>query len=284
MVYLLLSIFSSTLIFVIFKLAEKFSCATTLLISVNYVTAFIFGILLFSKPDISTLKHSFSGTTQAIIVGVLFTVMFFLIGQSTQKAGITITTLANKLSLVFPVLFSLFYFNEKIPLVKIAGLTGAFIAIILTLYKSDLRKTNLLFFLLPLTIFFGSGITDSVVKFAQTVKITHEQTGLFTTIVFFVAMITSFVIAVFNKKVRLKWNAPTLFLGLLLGLVNFGSLYFFLNALNKSDLSSALVFSLNNMSVVILSTLTGFFIFKESLNRVNLAGILLALTSLYLMM
>jgi hypothetical protein len=45
-----------------------------------------------------------------------------------------------------------------------------------------------------------------------------------------------------------------------------------------------LVFALNNMLIVSLSALLGFFIFKEKLNRLNIAGIVLALISLYILL
>ena len=72
----------------------------------------------------------------------VFIGLFFLIGQSSQKAGITVTTLATKLSVVFPVLLSLIYFNEQLNSLRIIGLVLAFVAIGLTLYKKDLKKTN----------------------------------------------------------------------------------------------------------------------------------------------
>lgn len=233
----------------------------------------------------NSLTHSKPWIPFGILLGVLFIIMFYLIGTSSQKAGITITTLANKLSLVFPVLFSLIYFNESISTLKYAGLFLAVIAVILTVYKRDLKKTNLLFIVLPILIFLGSGLTDSVVKFVQAVKTTPGQVAIFSSFVFFVAFICGTFISVFRKNSMLfTFHRPTLFLGILLGAANFGSLYFLINALNKSNLNSSLVFTLNNMSIVALSSIAGVFIFNEKLSKLNIAGIGLAIVSLYFLL
>jgi multidrug transporter EmrE-like cation transporter len=75
-----------------------------------------------------------------------------------------------------------------------------------------------------------------------------------------------------------------LLLGFLLGAANFGSLYFIIKALNKSNLDSSLVFALNNMSVVALTTILGTLLFKERLNKINFVGIALAIISLYFLL
>jgi len=103
--------------------------------------------------------------------------------------------------------------------------------------------------------------------------------------VFFIAFLCGIVITIFkslNNKSRL--HIPTIVLGTLLGLANFGSLFFILQALNNSNLESSLVFALNNMMIVALSAIFGFFIFKERLNRINVAGIVLAILSLYILL
>jgi drug/metabolite transporter (DMT)-like permease len=284
MVYLLASIFSSTMIYVVFRVAKSYSCNLTPLITINYLTATILGLLLFKPTNGNIWNNAVQWLPFGILLGILFIVMFFLIGNSSQKAGITVTTLANKLSLVFPVLFSLLYFNEQITLLKIIGLITAFIAVFLTVYKKEIKKTNFLFIILPVAIFIGSGITDSVVKFVQASKITAEEASIFSSLVFLVAFIIGLFVSFLQKKSQRFGHYPTIFLGILLGAVNFGSLYFIINALNKSNLNSAMVFTINNMSIVALSAILGTSIFHEKLNKINVAGILLAILSLYFLL
>jgi drug/metabolite transporter (DMT)-like permease len=285
MIFLAASIVSSTAIYVIFRWAKNYSCRLKPLITINYLVATLLGFGFLLQFNLQPFLHFTSWMPYAISLGVLYIIMFFLIGLSSQKAGITVTTLANKLSLVFPVFFSLFWFNETVTAWKYTGLITAILAVLLTLYKKNIRKTNLLWFVLPLVIFIGSGIIDSLVKLIQATQITDSQIATFSTFVFFVAFLCGVFVS-FSKKetTTTLFHIPTLFLGILLGIANFGSLYFILNALNKSRLESSLVFALNNMLIVALSASIGFFIFKEKINRINVAGLILAFISLYILL
>lgn len=284
MVYLVLSIFSSSMIYVIFRIAKNHNCKLSSLITINYLAAILLGLLLFQPLKTASLESITSWLPFGILLGVLFIVMFYLIGTSSQKAGITVTTLANKLSLVFPVLFSLIYFNEHITTLKYIGLATAIVAVVFTVYKKEVKKTKLLFIVLPLLIFFGSGVIDSIVKYVQAVKITDSEIPLYTTVVFFMAFLCGILVSIFSRKQKFFLHIPTLFLGFLLGAANFGSLYFLIKALNVSNTNSALVFALNNMLIVAFTALLGTLIFKEKLNKVNFAGITLALISLYFLL
>jgi len=269
------------MIYVVFRLAKNYSCHLSPLITINYLTATILGVLLFTSDSSIVWSSSIKWLPFGILLGILFIAMFYLIGKSSQKAGITVTTLANKLSLVFPVLFSLLYFNEEITVLKTIGLIAAFVAVFLTVYKKELKTTNFIFIVLPVIIFIGSGITDSVVKFVQAVKINSEEASIFSSIVFLIAFIIGLIISFLQKKYQKFKHFPTLILGILLGAVNFGSLYFIINALNKSTLNSSMVFAINNMSIVALCAFLGTFFFREKLNKTNIVGILLAIFSLY---
>nr|WP_321356888.1 hypothetical protein [uncultured Draconibacterium sp.] len=285
MIYLILCILSSSMIYVIFRVAKNYNCKLQSLITINYLAAGLLGILL-SQP-FANGKNPVTlplWTPFAVILGILFIAMFYLIGYSSQKAGITVTTLANKLSLIFPVAFSLIYFNEELSVLKAVGIFTAIIAVGLTVYKKEITKTNLIYIVLPLFLFLGSGIIDSLVKYVQAVKISDSETSLYTIMVFTVAFLCGIVVTILTKTYRQKLNTATLFFGTLLGVVNFGSLYFIIKALNNSGLKSSLVFALNNMAVVAFTAILGTLLFKERLNKINFAGVVLALISLYFLL
>ncbi|WP_319590207.1 EamA family transporter [uncultured Draconibacterium sp.] len=285
MIYLILCILSSSMIYVIFRVAKNYNCKLQSLITINYLAASLLGILLFqpfANDDYPvTLPH---WTPFAVILGILFIAMFYLIGYSSQKAGITVTTLANKLSLVFPVAFSLIYFNEELSTIKAIGIVSAIIAVGLTVYKKEITRTNLIYIVLPLFLFLGSGVIDSLVKYVQAVKISDSETSLYTILVFAVAFICGIVVTIVTKTYRQRLNPATLIFGTLLGVVNFGSLYFIIKALNNSGLESSLVFALNNMAIVAFTAILGTLLFKERLNKINFVGVVLALISLYFLL
>lgn len=281
MLYLLFSIFSSTLIFMSFKVARHYSANLSLLITINYFVATLFGVFLSASMGVSTTNISGRFILFAFLIGILFIILFYLIGKSTQAAGLTITTLANKLSLVFPVLFSIFWFNEALTPLKFLAIFLAFAAVVLTLFKTDLKKSNFVLIVLPLTIFVGSGVVDSLIKYVQSSTINTNQLPLFTSSVFFTAFLFGILILIINNNVNKRFFTSSVVIGIFLGIFNFGSLYFLIQALEKSNIESARVFTINNIGIVSLSALIGTLIFGEKLSRLNYFGILLSIVSLY---
>jgi drug/metabolite transporter (DMT)-like permease len=220
----------------------------------------------------------------AFLIGFLFVVMFYLIGISSKKAGIVFTAIATRMSMVFPIAVSLFFFDESITLVKILKICLTLLAVFLAVYKKPDRKIATLFVILPFILFVGSGSVDSLVKVAQHNFIPENEASLFSSVLFFVSFVFSFFLLLFEKKPISKIRLNTLIVGLLLGVVNFGSLFFIILALSKSGIDSSLVFGINNLSIVILSLVIGFLGFREKLSRVNWVGIVLSVISVILLM
>lgn len=285
MIYLLLSILSSSVIFITFKVTERFKTNLIKLITVNYLVAAILGFS-FNRHPFSILSALTSEwLPYALLIGFSFIVMFFLIGYSTRLSGVAVTTIAGKLSMVIPILFSILYFSEKTTVLKISGLIMATIAVLLTSYRPVDKAKNLKLILLPLAIFLGSGITDSIVKYAQSYHVPNSMSLLFPAVVFLTALIIGLIfILIKPKSISKNISIAELIGGSILGIANFGSLYFFILALNNSKLDSSVVFGLNNICIVLFSILIGFVLFKEKFSRVNFAGVLMAVIAILILM
>jgi uncharacterized membrane protein len=82
----------------------------------------------------------------ALALGVGFIVTFLLSGASTQRMGITVTSLANNLSLVIPVCFSLFVFGSgtlaSFDALNYIGLVLAIVAVGLSTYRPSTPEVN----------------------------------------------------------------------------------------------------------------------------------------------
>jgi drug/metabolite transporter (DMT)-like permease len=285
MIYLLLSILSSVVIFTTFKITERFNANLVKLITVNYFTATILG-LSFNTIQISTdtLLNS-PWLFLSVMVGFSYIVMFFLIGYSIRRTGVAITTLAGKMSMVIPILFSLVFFSEKAYALKITGLILATSAVLLISYRPIDKVIDKMIVFLPLGIFLGSGITDSIVKYAQTNFVPNPQSMLFSAFVFLTAlMLGILVILVNSKSISKTVSSAEIVGGIVLGTANFGSLYFLINALNSNKLDSSVVFGLNNICIVIFSVLIGILAFNEKLSKINFAGIFLAIAAIFVLM
>jgi len=285
MIYLLLSILSSSVIFITFKITERFKANLIKLITVNYLVAAILGFSFNRYPiSVSDIITS-NWLTYALLVGLSFILMFFMIGYSIRISGVAVTTIAGKMSMVIPILFSILYFSEKTPAIKVGGLVLATTSVFLTVYRPISKKKNLWPVLLPLMIFLGSGLTDSIVKYAQTYFVPNSMSLLFSAMVFLTALIIGLIyILLRHKTITQSITIAELIGGTILGIANFGSLYYFIMALNNSKFDSSVVFGLNNICIVLFSILVGYLIFKEKLSKLNFAGVIMALAAILILM
>ncbi len=286
MIYIFLSILSSTSLFVIFKLLDKFKIETFNVIVLNYLIAAILGFIVNTSFTLENYTQSLSSWyLPAVIIGILFILMFFVIGKSAQVIGIGITSVASKMSVIFPIVFSILYFSENLTTYKVAGVIIALAAIILTVFKkSNGTKINPQQIYLPIVLFVGMGFIDILIKIAQNNYIEENDTAIFTSTLFTISFITGVIISFFKKGVLKAYAKPKVLLsGFILGIVNFGSIYFLINALNTNILDSSAIFGINNIGIVGLSIILGLAFFKEKLSTLNWIGIILSIAAIYLL-
>ena len=94
MIYLILSVISSTAIFILFKLFKKYKVNTLHAIVVNYITASSCGILLSEQDiDVSEILHSY-WLYAAIALGFLFISIFNVMALTAQKNGLSVASVA----------------------------------------------------------------------------------------------------------------------------------------------------------------------------------------------
>lgn len=288
MVFLLLSILSSTSIFIVFKLIGRYKVNTFSAIIVNYITACSAGFFLsHSNPFTAEILKS-NWLPLSLFLGILFITMFRLIGQSVLKVGVSTTSVATKMSVIIPILFTVaIEVNDTLTPIKICGIAIALIAVFLTSYKPEKGHIQLSATLLPIMIFIGIGILDSLVKYAQFRYVSNEINPLFSGVTFCVAGLTGVILLPFNKNAAKEFKRlKTWLFGIILGLSNFGSMYFFIKALNHIDISTgkqvqgSVIFGINNIGIVTLGVIIGYLLFKERPTKLNWSGIALSLLAI----
>ncbi|WP_127342152.1 EamA family transporter [Ancylomarina longa] len=283
MLNLLFAILTSSGIFLCFKYLEKFNIDILYAIIINYITASFCGFVLSTKFHFGKIIQQ-DWFILSILIGILFIGVFFIIGRSTQKAGISVTTLASKMSFVLPMIFSILYYQESISAKKSIGIGIAVCSVILAIYKDQKDKINRKYIWLPILLFFGAGTVDSMVKYAQEEHLSKGGTEQFSTLLFAIAAIAGLVILMIRKEDLKRLLQPKILIGgIVLGLTNFGSLYFLIASLNTSRLDSSIVFSIVNIGIVTLSVFFSLSIFHEKLNKLNLLGILMAFIAIFIL-
>ncbi len=137
--------------------------------------------------------------------------------------------------------------------------------------------------ILPLLVFLGSGIIDASIKYFETEHLNPEEVSIFSAMLFGFAAISGFCfIGIKAIKKPLKVNFKNVMGGVLLGVPNYFSIFFLLRALQNEGLDSAAIFTLNNVAIVMLTTLLGILLFKEKMSLKNWGGITLAIISIVL--
>ncbi|MEA1873528.1 MAG: DMT family transporter [Bacteroidota bacterium] len=281
MIWVLLTILSATGIFVFFKLFDKYKLPNLNGIVINYLVAGLLGFAISPNREMVTEIFNADWALLAIIIGVLFILMFFVIGYSSIVSGMSLTTLASKMSVVIPILFSIVYFGEPVTYIKVFGLILALVGLVLAVYKK--RKDGKLSkqFWIPIILFLGMGCVDSLVKFAQETYVSDEISSVFTALLFFVSFLVGLLIMLTRPKTFKAFKKPRLLaLGAGLGIVNYGSIYFLIRALNSKVFDSSVIFGINNIGIITLSAMIGFVFFKERLTRLNWIGLIICIVAI----
>ena len=279
MIFLILSILSSTAIFVLFKLFNKYNVNTLQAIVFNYITAFTCGIFLYNKPINIDSFISETWFFAALGLGFLFISIFNVMALTAQKNGLSVASVASKMSVIIPIVFGIIVYNESIGFQKVIGIILALLAVYLTSIKpkSNVVLTKAIY--LPIILFLGSGVIDtSVNHFAP-----DGNMPLFLAIIFGSAFLIGLVlITLKTKQTKQKFNPKSIPFGIALGLVNYSSMYFLLKALRVDGFESSTIFTINNVAIVAVSCLTGLLLFKEIISSKNWIGVGLALISIIL--
>ena len=286
MFYLLISICISSFLFVIFKLFDVLKVNTFQAIVVNYFVAAVLGFYL-SNNSVSFQEIPnqpwFIG---AFLLGIMFILVFNVMALTSQKNGLSVASVSSKMSVVIAIVFGVWYYEESLGFVKLFGILLALIAVYLTSVKekkeTTVKQVSLLF---PILLFFGSGAIDTSLKFIETRFVEEGGVPLFSATIFGCAFILGMIILLYQiirGSFRLEFK--NILGGILLGVPNYFSIVYLLKALSTDGMESSTAFTLNNVGIVILSTLFGLFIFKEKLIWKNWLGIVIAIVSILLVM
>ncbi len=283
MIFLILCIVSSSLLLVIFKVIGKLNLDTFPVIVINYFIAALMGFSIGRFPHSGVVREPWF--IMAIIIGVLFIWMFFVIAMTTQKSGIAVTSVASKMSVIIPISFSILYFDEAVTFLKLTGILLALVSVVLTIYRKSTNSSgSKKAIILPVILFFGAGLIDSLIKYTQETYIGDNNAIMFSSVLFAIAAISGVIIIPFKKSSIVKFaDGRTIVAGIVLGVVNFGSLFGLIKALDSRVFDSSIIFGINNIGIVLLALILAIVIFAEKLSLINKIGVALSIITIILL-
>jgi len=279
LIYLLLSILASAAIFLIFRSLKVFKIDTLQVIVLNYITAFTCGIIINSSKYTFNSIISSDWFFGAVFLGFLFIAIFYVMALTSQRNGISVASVASKMSVVIPVVFGIIVYNETLSFRKFSGILLALIAVYLASVKKRDKVVLTRSLYLPIILFLGSGIVDTSINYFAP----PDQISLFSSTIFGIAFILGLILLLYRRsRGQLYLKRHIVIPGILLGIVNYASIYFILKALKFGPLESSAVFTINNVAIVGLTAVLGYSIFREVMTAKNIWGIAMAVISIVL--
>ncbi len=248
-------------------------------IVVNYFVACCCG-LFFQQSEVNISEiYQFKWFPFALGLGAMFITVFNLMAITTQRSGLSVVSVATKMSVVIPILFGLLYYKESLGIFKIIGIILALVAVYLaSIKRQDGLKIKPANFIFPVLVFLGSGIIDTTIKFVEGEYIAKNDTPIFSATIFgMAAALGVLLLSVRAIQGKFKFQLKNVLGGIALGIPNYFSVYFLVQALRSDILESSGIFTVNNVAIVMISTLLGILIFKEKLLPKNWIGIGLAI-------
>lgn len=282
--YLLLSASCSITIVVIFKLFDRYSINRYQAIVFNYLICVITGCLTLGAVPFE--KDMITEPWFPIMIGLGFLFMggFNLISRTVTHFGMAVTSVAQRMSLGLSATFAILYYGEPYDVFKIIGILLALSAVVFInipdkkvkkAQEGDTQSSKWLI-LYPVSIFLVSSLIEILLQYLHAV---HEMKPANESIILFAnaGVVGMIGLIIFREKIKLK----NIIGGIVLGVPNYFSIYFMLNALD-SGMDGSVVYSSCNIIIVTGAALVGYLSFREHLSKLNMVGILLSIAAIVL--
>ena len=269
---------------ILFKLFPRYHVDTFTVIVLNYWVSLALGsVILGHMPLFRHVPMADAWTTFAMINGVLFIIGFTIIGVSVRKVGMAVTTTMQKMSLLLPTLYALLVYHEGAGWLKLGGIAGCVVAIMLINFRKKAAENlaeHRILILLPLGAMCMSGLIETILYHVQIERLTIHGEVAFTAYGFGTAAILGAVVAIY-RWVTGKYHVQRrdVIAGFALGIPNFFSIYLILILL-RSGYAGSELYPIMNTLILVMSVLVGIMVFREKLNQINLIGLLIAVAAI----
>lgn len=287
MIWLIASILSSTAIMLLFRGFKTWNVPAFPAIVVNYGAAFGLGWFFF-KEEFSPLDlFTLEWTQHLLLLGLVFLVIFYLIAKVAQLMGVSVSSIAAKMSMVLPVtVFLILDPNDHLTWTKAAGLLAAVVGVVLASMKPDSKGNVLQLLGLPLLVLLGSGIIELVLGYYA--ESSFVQTDAASFVLSSAPFLGAGMVGVLVLGVQIgRGKGPTGWkwvpAGVVLGAVNFLSILALVKAIQSGILTKSALFPVNNVGIVVLSAAMSFLMFKEGFSKRNLLGLGLGVLAIWLL-
>lgn len=281
--FIFLSISCSLSIAQILKIAENNKMRVMSILVINYLAGSLISLLNSSEvaaKSLISIDLNLFFFSMMILLGFIFIGNLVVYSRSIDRVGMGVSIAAMRMSLIFPIAVSLFVFNEELAPYRYLGILLALGALLLMVPRIKTKKiSGLSNAWLPVLIFLMTGAADTGLKVYEQVFAAQVSEDLFVSGIFFISFITG--VGILVKRKELHFTFKEIGYGVVTGIVNLYSSIFLIYALKL--LPGSVVFPIINVTLVILGTLIGVWIWKDKPTIKQWSGLAIAIISIVLL-
>ena len=275
MIYLILSILSSTLVSVFMRLGSRGESARKPMLAVNYLVCAAVSLAFLEGAPFTQAAGAGFALALGLVGGGLFLGAFLLLQANVRENGVTLSSAFMKLGVLVPTVLGFTLFREALTWPRVLGIALTLAAIpLLNGQAEDGDQRRLI--LLVLLMLCG-GMADGLSKFYEAYG-NPDLKGQYLLYVFgFALLLCAGLCAIQRQKPALRdW-----LFGALLGVPNYFSTRFLLLAL--ADVPASVAYPVFACGTILLTALIGRLAFAERPSRRQLVALMMVLVALALL-
>lgn len=279
---LAISALCGALFAVILKLFAKYGVDTLQGVFFNYITAAAVSLCIGGGVEGIGAVASSSWVWLAVIEGAGFVVGMLLLAACSTRVGVGLTNISSRASLVISVLFSYLIFHEQTPNWIAIFMVLVSMFLVFGCKSGTKGGRDVRNWLLPLTVFLCFGTTNFLLKALESLSGSASAHGGVMLFIFgtasLVCLISYFARGGFKKN---PFQPKAVVGGIILGLDNVACTSLMLVALGRIE--AVVFYPVYNVTIVLLSLIIGYAMFRERLTWIQFAGVILATVAIVLL-
>jgi drug/metabolite transporter (DMT)-like permease len=293
MLYVFLAIAFSVAVSALLKQARRGQVDMVQAVATNYVVAAALAWLLLDARPAAAIADP-DTYTPLLLLGVFLPAIFLMLARSVRVAGIVRTDVAQRLSLVIPLIAAFALLGEPTTARKLTGIVLALAAVVCVIWRRHRGgvgqrhetidangRAEPAGWLAPLAVFIGFGVIDLCFKLLAKAGAPFASALL---VSFLIAMVLCWLVVVGRAiagAAAVSWRS--IGFGVVLGAANFANILFYVRAHVALPNDPSLVFASMNVGVMVLGALVGALAFREKLSWINWGGLVVALAAIAVM-
>lgn len=275
MIYLLCAICSSAAVSAVLRIGESRTKGMYGRFAMNYFAAAVLAFLAMPSKQFPLDGSGIYALELGCVQGVLYLLSLFTLQSNIRKNSVILSGTFARLGLTIPMLFAIVGFGELPGILQGIGFVLAIAAILIIQTKESQTVAQSRSGLIVLLVI--SGLTDSMAKvFEETGS--RDLDAQFLLITFIVAFVLSIVMMLYHRE---HLGVREILYGCLVGIPNYGSVFFLLKALTV--LPAVLVYPTYSAGTILVISLIGVVAFGERPAKRQWCGLAVILVALVLL-